>query len=54
MGAQWKQKGREEAANAKGKIFGKLVKEIIVAAKAGPDLQTNPRLRMAVEAAKKA
>src|SRR5262249_11570053 len=54
MGAQWKQKGREQAANAKGKIFGKLVKEIIVAAKSGADPESNPRLRMAVEAAKKA
>src|SRR5277367_1310101 len=54
MGAQWKQKGREEAANAKGKIFSKLVKEIIVAAKSGADPEMNPRLRMAVEAAKKA
>gem|GEM_PF-4838148 len=24
MGAQWKQKGRETSANAKGKIFNKL------------------------------
>ncbi len=54
MGAQWKQKGREQAANAKGKIFSKLVKEIIVAAKSGADPEMNPRLRMAVEAAKKA
>jgi len=54
MGAQWKQKGREEAASAKGKIFGKLVKEIMIAAKSGADPAMNPRLRMAVEAAKKA
>jgi len=54
MGAQWKQKGREEAANAKGKIMSKLAKEIIVAAKTGADTSTNARLRMAVEAAKKA
>ncbi len=54
MGAQWKQKGREAAANAKGRVFSKLVKEIMVAARGGPDASTNPRLRMAVEAAKKA
>ena len=28
MGAQWKVKGKEAAANARGKIFGKLAKEI--------------------------
>lgn len=28
MGAQWKQKNREIAANAKGKVMTKLVKEI--------------------------
>lgn len=54
MGAQWKQKGRELAADAKGKLFTKLAKEIMVAAKAGgPDPTANSRLRMAVEAAKK-
>ncbi|PKM12217.1 MAG: YebC/PmpR family DNA-binding transcriptional regulator [Gammaproteobacteria bacterium HGW-Gammaproteobacteria-5] len=30
MGAQWKAKHKEAAANAKGRIFGKLSKEIIV------------------------
>jgi YebC/PmpR family DNA-binding regulatory protein len=54
MGAQWKHKGRVEAANAKGKVFTKLVKELMVSAKGGPDPATNARLRMAVEAAKKA
>jgi YebC/PmpR family DNA-binding regulatory protein len=54
MGAQWKQKGREASANAKGKIFNKLTREIIVAAKAGADPNMNARLRAAVEAAKKA
>ncbi|HVK75839.1 MAG TPA: YebC/PmpR family DNA-binding transcriptional regulator [Kofleriaceae bacterium] len=54
MGAQWKQKGRVEAANAKGKVFSKLAKEIAIAAKGGADPAMNPRLRMAVEAAKKA
>lgn len=54
MGAQWKQKGREASANAKGRIFTKLAKEIMVAARSGPDPAMNPRLRMAVDAAKKA
>jgi YebC/PmpR family DNA-binding regulatory protein len=54
MGAQWKQKGKEASANAKGRIFNKLVREIIIAAKAGPDPALNSRLRVAVEAAKKA
>lgn len=54
VGAQWKQKGRETSANAKGKIFNKLSREIIVAAKAGADPSMNARLRTAVEAARKA
>jgi YebC/PmpR family DNA-binding regulatory protein len=54
MGAQWKQKGREASALKRGQVFGKLAKEIVVAAKAGgadPDL--NARLFVAIEAAKK-
>ncbi len=54
MGAQWKHKGRTAQADAKGRIFTKLAKEIAIAAKAGADIDKNPRLRMAVEAAKKA
>lgn len=54
MGAQWKQKNREASANAKGRVFTKLAKEIMVAARSGADPNMNPRLRMAVEAAKKA
>ena len=54
MGAQWKHAGRVDAANAKGKVFSKLAKDVIVAAKGGPDPATNSKLRMAVEAAKKA
>lgn len=54
MGAQWKQKGREASAAAKGRIFTKLAKEIMVAARNGADPSMNPRLRLAVEAAKKA
>lgn len=54
MGAQWKQKGRVAAADAKGRIFTKLAKEIMIAARHGADVTMNPRLRLAVEAAKKA
>jgi transcriptional/translational regulatory protein YebC/TACO1 len=54
MGAQWKQKGREQGADAKGKLFTKLAKEIMVAARSGADPNTNSRLRLAVEAAKRA
>ena len=54
MGAQWKHAGRLASSSAKGKIFSRLAKEIIVAAKAGPDPALNARLRAAVEAAKKA
>ena len=54
MGAQWKAKGREAAASAKGRIFTKLSKEIMVAARAGADPSLNPRLRLAIEQAKKA
>ena len=54
MGAQWKQKGRLAAADAKGRVFTKLAKEVMVAARGGADPTMNSRLRMAVEAAKKA
>ena len=54
MGAQWKAKHKEAAANAKGRIFGKLAKEIMIAARNGADPDMNPRLRMVVEQAKKA
>ena len=54
MGAQWKQKGRLASADAKGRVFTKLVKEITIAARNGADVDMNPRLRLAVEAAKKA
>jgi YebC/PmpR family DNA-binding regulatory protein len=54
MGAQWKHKGRTENAAARGRLFGKLAKEVIVAAKAGADPESNSRLRAAVDAAKKA
>jgi YebC/PmpR family DNA-binding regulatory protein len=53
VGAQWKQKHREAAANAKGRLMTKLVKEITIAARGGADPGMNPRLRMAIDAAKK-
>jgi YebC/PmpR family DNA-binding regulatory protein len=53
MGAQWKHKHKVGAANAKGKVFTKLTKELIIAARAGADPASNARLRMAIEAAKK-
>ena len=54
MGAQWKTKIRESSAAAKGKIFTKLAREIMVAARNGADPEMNARLRVAIEQAKKA
>jgi len=54
MGAQWKTKNKETTAAAKGRIFTKLAREIMVAARAGADPDMNPRLRLAMEQAKKA
>ncbi len=53
MGAQWKAKGKELAANAKGRAFGKLAKDIMIAARGGADPALNSRLRMVVEQARK-
>jgi YebC/PmpR family DNA-binding regulatory protein len=53
MGAQWKAKGKELAANAKGKLFGRLSKDIMVAARNGADPGSNSRLRLLVEQARK-
>lgn len=54
MGAQWKHQGKVSGAAQKGVMVHKLTKEIQVAAKLGqPDPNHNPRLRAAVEAAKK-
>lgn len=54
MGAQWKHAGRQANASKRGAIFGKLVKEIIVAAKIGdPNPDNNARLRAALESARK-
>ena len=54
MGAQWKAKHKDLAANAKGRLFGKLVKDIMIAARDGADPNANARLRLAVEQARKA
>jgi YebC/PmpR family DNA-binding regulatory protein len=54
MGAQWKHAGRISNANKRGAAIGKLVKEIIVAAKIGdPNPANNSRLWAAVESARK-
>src|SRR5512133_1087079 len=53
MGAQWKVKGKELAANARGKLFGRLAKDIMVAARSGADPASNSRLRLVVEQARK-
>jgi YebC/PmpR family DNA-binding regulatory protein len=54
MGAQWKQAGRVANSTKRGAMIGKLVKEIMVAAKMGdPHPENNARLRVAVEAARK-
>jgi YebC/PmpR family DNA-binding regulatory protein len=55
MGRQWLHAKREVANLKKGQAVGKLVKEIMVAAKTGgPDLEGNARLHAAVEKARKA
>ncbi|MEG1454705.1 MAG: YebC/PmpR family DNA-binding transcriptional regulator, partial [Comamonas sp.] len=53
MGAQWKSKGKAQVADAKGKLFGKLAKEIMVAARGGADPAANSKLRLVVEQARK-
>ncbi len=54
MGAQWKHAGRIENSSKRGALISKLVKEIMIAAKAGDAHPShNARLRVAIEAAKK-
>ncbi len=53
MGAQWKAKGKELAANARGRLFGRLAKDIMIAARNGADPASNARLRLVVEQARK-
>ena len=55
--SKWSQIKRKKAANdaARGKLFGKLIREITVAArKGGGDVAANARLRLAVQTAKDA
>jgi len=54
MGAQWKAKHKDLAANARGRLFSKLSKEIIIAARHGADPAANSRLRLVLEQARKA
>ena len=53
MGAQWKAKHKDLAANAKGRLFGKLAKDIMIATRHGADPAANARLRLVVEQARK-
>jgi YebC/PmpR family DNA-binding regulatory protein len=53
MGAQWKVKGKAQAADARGKLFGRLAKDIMVAARSGADPASNSRLRLVLEQARK-
>ena len=53
MGAQWKAKHKDLAASAKGRLFGKLSKDIMIAARHGADPAANSRLRLVVEQARK-
>ena len=53
MGAQWKAKGKDVAASARGRVFGKLSKDIMIAARNGADPASNARLRLVVEQARK-
>lgn len=53
MGAQWKAKHKDLAANARGQLFGKLAKDIMIAARNGADPAANSRLRLVVEQARK-
>jgi len=52
--SKWATIKRKKAATdqARGKVFSKYIKEITIAARAGPDSNTNPRLRTAISAAK--
>jgi YebC/PmpR family DNA-binding regulatory protein len=54
MGAQWKHGPRLATSSKRGALIGKLVKEIMVAAKVGGgNADANPRLWAAIETAKK-
>ena len=46
MGAQWKAKHKDIAANAKGRLFGKLAKDLMIAARGGADPAANAKLQI--------
>ena len=55
MGKGWKTPLKVAAAQKKGQIFTKLAREISVSARTGvPDPESNPRLKIAIQAAKAA
>jgi len=54
MGRQWLHAKKEVTANRRAKLNSKLIREVMVAAKMGvPDPAMNPRLALAVDAARK-
>lgn len=53
MGGQWKAKNKGLVAAAKGQAFTRLAREIMVAARNGADPDSNSRLRLVIEQAKK-
>ena len=53
MGAQWKAKHKDAAANARGRLFGKLAKDLMMAARNGADPTANAKLRLVMEQARK-
>lgn len=53
MGAQWKAKHKDLASSAKSRLFGKLAKDIMIAARGGADPAGNAKLRLVVEQARK-
>src|SRR6186713_2347581 len=53
MGAQWRAKHKDIAANAKGRLFSKLAKDIMIAARNGADPAANSKLRLVIEQARK-
>lgn len=55
MGKQWKKAGKIANAQTKGAQFTKIIKEITIASRlGGPDPNSNSRLRLAMETAKRA
>lgn len=53
MGAQWKAKHKDAAANVRGRLFGKLAKDLMMAARNGADPGANAKLRLVMEQARK-